>query len=213
MYIFVVISFKFHDNWLVQEPLQSHSWKFEKAVWWVTESLSASVSAMEVQMEPAVECTDRTMHCCALSSDNDSLCEEPTVGAATGGRPWTRLLSSSSSSSSFCTDRLSSGYSSIQSAPSPSISSSQVSPQNPAGFCLLLPPAQRTRRQVKRKNTAAHSGGEPEHDEDAANVAFLSLWLIDRKLPSLNASLPGCLPGALWFTGADGLYLRAARVR
>lgn len=132
-------------------------------------------------MEPAVACTDRKMHCCALSSDNDSLCEEPTVEAATGfgsGRPWTRLLSSSSSS--FCTDRCSSGYSSIQSIPSPSVSSSlvsssQVSPQNPAGFCLLLPPAQRTRRQVKRKNTAAHSGGEPEHDEDAANVAFLSL--------------------------------------
>ncbi len=130
-------------------------------------------------MEPAVECADRKMHCCALSSDDDSLCEEATEEAATGGssRPWTCHLSSSSSSSSstFCTDHCSSGYSSIQSVPSPSISSSLVSPQNPAGFCLLLPPAQRTRRQVKRKNTAAHSGGEAERDEDAANVAFLSL--------------------------------------
>uniref|UniRef100_A0A9J8DES1 Cyclin-F n=1 Tax=Cyprinus carpio carpio TaxID=630221 RepID=A0A9J8DES1_CYPCA len=136
------------------------------------------ISAMEVQMEPAVECADRQMHCCAPSSDEDSLCEEHTEEEATGasGRPWTRHLSSSSSSSStFCTDRLSSGYSSIQSVPSPPVSSSLVSPKNPAGFCLLLPPAQRTRRQVKRKNTAAHSGGEADRDEDTANVAFLSL--------------------------------------
>ncbi|XP_059417694.1 cyclin-F [Carassius carassius] len=133
------------------------------------------ISAMEVQMEPAVECADRQMHCCALSSDDDSLCEEPTEEEAMGGsnRPWTCHLSSSSST--YCTERLSSGYSSIQSVPSPPVSSSVVSPKNPAGFCLLLPPAQRTRRQVKRKNTAAHSGGEAERDEDAANVAFLSL--------------------------------------
>uniref|UniRef100_A0A671SDF0 Cyclin-F-like n=1 Tax=Sinocyclocheilus anshuiensis TaxID=1608454 RepID=A0A671SDF0_9TELE len=131
------------------------------------------ISAMEVQMEPAVECADRQTHCCALSSDDDSLCEEHTEEEATG--PWKHHLSSSSSSSTFCTDRRSSGYSSIQSVPSPSVSSSLVSPQNPAGFLLLLPPAQRTRRQVKRKNTAAHSGGEAERDEDAANVAFLSL--------------------------------------
>ncbi|XP_016381269.1 cyclin-F-like [Sinocyclocheilus rhinocerous] len=130
------------------------------------------ISAMEVQMEPAVECADRQTHCCALSSDDDSLCEEHTEEEATG--PWKHHLSSSSSST-FCTDRRSLGYSSIQSVPSPSVSSSLVSPQNPAGFLLLLPPAQRTRRQVKRKNTAAHSGGEAERDEDAANVAFLSL--------------------------------------
>uniref|UniRef100_A0A8C1N9W7 Cyclin-F n=1 Tax=Cyprinus carpio TaxID=7962 RepID=A0A8C1N9W7_CYPCA len=115
-------------------------------------------------------------HCCVLSSDDDSLCEEHTEEAATGGsaRPWKPHLSSSSSSSSS-TDRRSSGYSSIQSVPSPSVSSSLASPQNPAGFLLLLPPAQSTRRQVKRKNTAAHSGGEAERDKDAANVAFLSL--------------------------------------
>ncbi|XP_016149266.1 cyclin-F-like [Sinocyclocheilus grahami] len=142
-------------------------------------SNSKRLSAMEVQMEPAVECADKQTHCCVLSSNDDSLCEEPTEAATGGsGRPWTRHLSSSSSSSSsstFCTDHLSSGYSSIQSIPSPPVSSSLVSPQNPAGFCLLLPPAQRTLRQVKRKNTAAHSGGEAEHDEGAANVAFLSL--------------------------------------
>ncbi|XP_073681356.1 cyclin-F [Garra rufa] len=138
------------------------------------------ISAMEVQMEPALECADRQTHCCALSSDDDSFCEEPTEEEATSGsaRPWKRHLSSSSSSFSssiFCTDRRSSGYSSIQSVPSPSVSSSLVSPQNPGGFQLVLPPTQRTRRQVKRKNTAAHSGGEAERDEDAANVAFLSL--------------------------------------
>uniref|UniRef100_A0A8C2J9Q4 Cyclin-F n=1 Tax=Cyprinus carpio TaxID=7962 RepID=A0A8C2J9Q4_CYPCA len=134
------------------------------------------VSTLEVQMEPAVECADRQTHCCMLSSDDDSLCEEHTEEAATGGsaRPWKHHLSSSSSSTSS-TDRLSSGYSSIQSVPSPSVSSSLASPQNPAGFLLLLPPAQSTRRQVKRKNTAAHSGGEADRDEDAANMAFLSL--------------------------------------
>uniref|UniRef100_A0A8C2JBB8 Cyclin-F n=1 Tax=Cyprinus carpio TaxID=7962 RepID=A0A8C2JBB8_CYPCA len=110
------------------------------------------VSTLEVQMEPAVECADRQTHCCMLSSDDDSLCEDTSS-----------------------TDRLSSGYSSIQSVPSPSVSSSLASPQNPAGFLLLLPPAQSTRRQVKRKNTAAHSGGEADRDEDAANMAFLSL--------------------------------------
>lgn len=150
-------------------------------MWWVTESLSATVSAMEVQMELPVVCGDGKPHCCALSSDDDSICEEPieeeaaTWGSSSRSSPWIRHISSSSSS--FCTDRRSSGYSSIQSVPSPSVSSSLVSPQNLSGFRLLLPPAQRTRRQVKRKNTAAHSGGEAEREEDAANVAFFSLWL------------------------------------
>uniref|UniRef100_A0A672NI93 Cyclin-F n=1 Tax=Sinocyclocheilus grahami TaxID=75366 RepID=A0A672NI93_SINGR len=140
----------------------SNSKRCELTLRALTESLSATVSAMEVQMEPAVECADKQTHCCVLSSNDDSLCEEPTEAATGGsGRPWTHHLSS--------------GYSSIQSIPSPPVSSSLVSPQNPAGFCLLLPPAQRTLRQVKRKNTAAHSGGEAEHDEGAANVAFLSL--------------------------------------
>lgn len=118
-------------------------------------------------------------HCCALSSDDDdNLSEEPSEEeeeTSSRSRPWIRHISSSSSSSTFCTDRRSSGYSSIQSVPSPSVSSSLVSPQNLSGFRLLLPPAPRTRRQVKRKNTAAHSGGEAERDEGDANLAFLSL--------------------------------------
>lgn len=134
---------------------------------------------MEVQLELPVECGDGQPHCCALSSDDDSLSEEPIeeeVATSSRSSPWIRHISSSSSSScTFCTDRHSSGYSSIQSVPSPSVSSSLVSPQNLSGFRLLLPSVQRTRRQVKRKNTAAHSGGEAEREEDAANVAFLSL--------------------------------------
>lgn len=131
-------------------------------------------------MELPVEHGDGQPHCCTFSSDDDSICEEPTeeeaaatCGSSSRSSPWIRHISSSSSS--FCTDRRSSGYSSIQSVPSPSVSSSLVSPQNLSGFRLLLPPVQRTRRQVKRKNTAAHSGGEAEREEDAANVAFLSL--------------------------------------
>ncbi|XP_067278900.1 cyclin-F isoform X2 [Pseudorasbora parva] len=136
------------------------------------------ISVMEVQMELPVERGDGQQHCCALSSDDDSLREEPdeeeaTCGSSSRSRPWTRHISSSSSST-FCTDRCSSGYSSIQSVPSPSVSSSLVSPQTLPGVRLLLLPAQRTRRQVKRKNTAAHSGGEAERDEGAATVAFLS---------------------------------------
>ncbi|XP_056608079.1 cyclin-F [Triplophysa dalaica] len=145
------------------------------------------LSVMEVQMEVPVETADRRHHCCELSSD-DSLCEEnnneeATHGGSSRSRPWLRHLSSSSCSSCpVCTDLHSSGYSSIQSAPSPSISASLVPhPLSPSaqphsststGFSLLLPPSQRTRRQVKRKNTAAHSGGELE---DADEVAFLSL--------------------------------------
>ncbi|XP_073713838.1 cyclin-F-like [Misgurnus anguillicaudatus] len=140
------------------------------------------LSFMEVQMEIPVESGDRRPHCCVLSSDeDDSLCEDKNNEETTcRTRPWLRHLSSSSCSSCpNCTDLQSSGYSSIQSVPSPSVSAPSV-PQNStsAGFCLLLPPSQRTRRQVKRKNTAAHSGGEIEGDlepgEDAADVAFLS---------------------------------------
>ncbi|XP_051573040.1 cyclin-F-like [Myxocyprinus asiaticus] len=163
------------------------------------------VSVMEVQVELPIESGDLQMHCCAISSDDDSLSEEinnnnedSVCGSSSSrSRPWQCHLSSSSCSSClFCTDRHSSGYSSIQSVPSPSVSTSVVpsifSPpgltQNSAsgfplnsasGFRLLLPPVQRTRRQVKRKNTAAHSGGEAEggleNEDDAANVAFLSL--------------------------------------
>lgn len=133
------------------------------------------ISTMEVQMELPLDCADRQTHCCLLSSDDTSLCEEDEQEPPTGdSKPWTRHLSSSSTSSSssscgFCTDRHSSGYSSIQSFPSPTGSSALVSPQNPPGV-----PSQRIRRQVKRKNTAAHSAGEAEQEDDAANLAFLS---------------------------------------
>lgn len=163
-----------------------------------SDPLRAPVSTMEVQMELPLDCADRQTHCCLLSSDDTSLCEEDEQEPPTGGsKPWTRHLSSSSTSSSssscgFCTDRHSSGYSSIQSFPSPTGSSALVSPQNPPGV-----PSQRIRRQVKRKNTAAHSAGEAEQEDDAANLAFLSFW----STGSLNASLPGCPPGALWING------------
>ncbi|XP_056308562.1 cyclin-F-like [Danio aesculapii] len=132
------------------------------------------ISTMEVQIELPLDCADGQTHCCLLSSDDTSLCEDDEQEPPTGSsKPWTRHLSSSTSSSSsscgFCTDRQSSGYSSIQSFPSPSVSSALVSPQNPPGF-----PSQRIRRQVKRKNTAAHSAGEAEQEDDAANLAFLS---------------------------------------
>ncbi|TRY96419.1 hypothetical protein DNTS_021455 [Danionella cerebrum] len=125
------------------------------------------VSAMEVQMELPPDAEDPTTQCCMSSSDDDdddednSAHRKPNEEAATGGRVWTCYLSSSSSTSSFCTDHQSSGYSSIQSVPSPN---------DPNDFGVRL-------RQVKRKNSAAHHGGDAEFGDDgsAANVAFLSL--------------------------------------
>ncbi|XP_048848122.1 cyclin-F isoform X2 [Brienomyrus brachyistius] len=144
--------------------------------------------APEILLTHEVQPADLRQHCRALSSDEDSLCESDADGASqpqhsgkepllhTGAEPSPRLAS---------VDLQSSGYSSVQS-PSPSSSCSSppslisctlpnltassvlVSP----GFCPLMGTARAKsfgRRQVKRKNGAAHSGGEE------AAEGFLSL--------------------------------------
>ncbi|KAM3599002.1 uncharacterized protein V6R79_025332 [Siganus canaliculatus] len=144
-------------------------------------------STMCIKLHPLTE-DKRLEHCRALSSDEDSFCEaEKDVSKCHQAR---ELL---------C---FSSGYSSVQSVSPSSTCSSSMSPLMPCtfktfttspgtasakpqpGFRLLVP-MQRPRgtftKQVKRKNVAAHSGGEVEREEEGegykctANAGFLSL--------------------------------------
>ena len=149
--------------------------------------------ALHLETEPA----EREHRCRALSSDEDSFCQDGQQKAAEGQcsarrRPREPLVFTSEPSS---------GYSSVQST-SPSTStlmpctftavppaSHSASAHAVPGFRLLVPmqrPRCAARRQVKRKNAAAHSGGEMEKEEEeeeddedvevyAASVGFLSL--------------------------------------
>ncbi|CAK6962999.1 cyclin-F [Scomber scombrus] len=130
-------------------------------------------------------------HCRALSSDEDSFCEvEREVNKDFQDRE----------PLSFTTDPHSSGYSSVQSVSPSSTCSSSLMPctlktfttslgaacaNSQPGFRLLVPmqrPRGTSSKQVKRKNSAAHSGGEVEREEEegerdeySANAGFLSL--------------------------------------
>ena len=160
----------------------------------VPSPLSASAVALHLLETEAAE---REHRCRALSSDEDSSCQDGKQKAAEGPcsarrRPREPLVFSNEPSS---------GYSSVQStSPSSSTTSTLMPctftavPPDPAshsasahavpGFRLLVPmqrPRCAARRQVKRKNAAAHSGGEMEEEDDedvevyAASVGFLSL--------------------------------------
>lgn len=138
-------------------------------------------SMTSIELHSVTEDKDR-VHCRAMSSDDDSLCEDESDK----GKP------KATEAATF-----SSGYSSVHSASpsSPSSSSSSPSPLMPctfntfsqasakaqSGFRLLVPmqrPRGLSSKQVKRKNFAAHSGGEVEDEEeggDESNAGFLSL--------------------------------------
>ncbi|XP_060757392.1 cyclin-F [Neoarius graeffei] len=142
------------------------------------------VSVFSVQLQ-TVQSADVRLHCSALSSDEDTM-DAPTASC-----------SSFSSKRPLRINLHSSGYSSVQSsspssaASSSSLMSCHLSPVNLApvsvpaspGFHLLVPmqrPCGSTHRQVKRKNTAAHSGGEMEIEREDGELsydeqAFLSL--------------------------------------
>lgn len=150
--------------------------------------LSISIATMiSIKLHTLTE-DKRLEHCRALSSDEDSFCEaEMDVSKKRQGQ---KPLS------------FSSGYSSVQSV-SPSSTCSASSPLMPCtfktfttslsagsanaqpGFRLLVPmqrPRGTSGKQVKRKNSAAHSGGEVEiedkeveGDKYTANAGFLSL--------------------------------------
>ncbi|XP_068191940.1 cyclin-F [Antennarius striatus] len=139
-------------------------------------------SMASIKLDSLTE-AEKLKHCRALSSDEDSFCE--TEGGVNKNDQGQEHLSSSS------------GYFSVQSI-SPSSTCSSSSPLIPCtfktfttsehtastkaqpGFHLLVPvqrPRGTSSKQVKRKNTAAHSGGEAEEEEDEypANAGFLSL--------------------------------------
>uniref|UniRef100_A0A8C6TC22 Cyclin-F n=1 Tax=Neogobius melanostomus TaxID=47308 RepID=A0A8C6TC22_9GOBI len=133
----------------------------------------------EKDLHPMVDADSREQHCRALSSDDDSLCETDQ-----------ELVENTDQCISSCANPPSSGYSSV--SPSSSCSSSSliactfknltsslgsVSANAQPGFRLLVPmqcPKGTSSKQVKRKNKAAHSGGEVDKS-DGDSVGFLSL--------------------------------------
>lgn len=139
---------------------------------------------ISIRLDPLSE-AEKQENCRALSSDEDSFCE----------------AESEASKNHHCWEpfSFSSGYSTIQSV-SPSSSCSSSSPlmactfktittsmgtsssKGQPGFRLLVPmqrPRGTSSKQVKRKNSAAHSGGEiqreDEEDEYTANLGFQSV--------------------------------------
>lgn len=146
-------------------------------------------SVVALTLEQPVDGEDPRLHCRALSSDEDSFCEgdrwDVEAQGSAEGWPQEALV--------LPPDRHSSGYSSVQSAsPSSTCSSSSLMPctfhtvspasgtgsaKAPPGFRLLVAtpkPRGGARRQIKRKNAAAHSGGETE-EVCASSVGFLNI--------------------------------------
>ncbi|XP_058509004.1 cyclin-F [Solea solea] len=150
-------------------------------------------SMISVQLHPLTDPDGGIEHCRALSSDEDSFCEVE--------KEFKNNFHDQEEPLSVFTDHHSSGYSSVPSvSPSSTCSSSLVpctlktfttslgaaSANGQPGFRLLVPmqrPRGTSSKQVKRKNTAAHSGGEVERrvedgrEEDmySTSVGFLSL--------------------------------------
>ncbi|TSK87602.1 Cyclin-F [Bagarius yarrelli] len=128
------------------------------------------VSVFSVQLPLCMQSAD-----VRLSSDEDSMGEPPT------------FISSVSSKRPLSINLQSSGYSSVQSGSPSTASSSSLVPCNlspvslepassPAssGFCLLVPmqrPSGSTHGQVKRKNTAAHSGEEMDMEREDGEIS------------------------------------------
>ncbi|KAA8585113.1 hypothetical protein FQN60_003807 [Etheostoma spectabile] len=145
-------------------------------------------SMISIKLHSLTDSDKRLEHCRALSSDEDSFSEaERDVSKDCQDK---ELVS-------FSTDLHSSGYSSVQSvSPSSTCCSSSLMPctfktfttsvgaaNAQPGFRLLVPmqrPRGTSSKQVKRKNSAAHSGGEVDKEEEegdkySANARFLSL--------------------------------------
>ncbi|XP_074512733.1 cyclin-F [Sebastes fasciatus] len=148
-------------------------------------------SMISIELHSLTDTDERLEHCRALSSDEDSFSEVEKEASK-----------DCQDQEPFSTDLHSSGYSSVQSiSPSSTCSSSSSSSLMPCtfktittslgaanaqpGFRLLVPmqrPRGPSSKQVKRKNSAAHSGGEVEKveeeegdDEYSTNAGFLSL--------------------------------------
>ncbi|XP_029996899.1 cyclin-F [Sphaeramia orbicularis] len=157
-------------------------------------------SMISIKLHPLTDADRNQQHCTALSSDDDSICEmEEGV----------KMDCQDQEPLSCSADLHSSGYSSVQSISPTSTSSSSLIPctfktfttslgaasaNAQPGFRLLVPmqrPRGTSSKQVKRKNTAAHSGGEmnkededdddddddddEEEEEEGESMGFLSL--------------------------------------
>uniref|UniRef100_A0A8C7NJ60 Cyclin-F n=1 Tax=Oncorhynchus mykiss TaxID=8022 RepID=A0A8C7NJ60_ONCMY len=133
--------------------------------------------AKEGESEDLPECGSK-LHCRALSSDDDKpLSSFITTEFHSSGYSSVQSASPSSNSSSLlmpCT------FTALPPDPTPG-SASSITVALP-GFRLLVPvqrPRAAARKQVKRKNAAAHSGGEREGEDEevvyASSVGFLSL--------------------------------------
>uniref|UniRef100_A0A8C7NKE6 Cyclin-F n=1 Tax=Oncorhynchus mykiss TaxID=8022 RepID=A0A8C7NKE6_ONCMY len=140
------------------------------------EEIDTSVLAMTLEL--ATEPEDSKLHCRALSSDDDKpLSSFITTEFHSSGYSSVQSASPSSNSSSLlmpCT------FTALPPDPTPG-SASSITVALP-GFRLLVPvqrPRAAARKQVKRKNAAAHSGGEREGEDEevvyASSVGFLSL--------------------------------------
>ncbi|KAJ3601485.1 hypothetical protein NHX12_032453 [Muraenolepis orangiensis] len=142
-------------------------------------------SVMTINLHKWSEAEDGLEHCRSLSSDENSFCEAERGEADRDGQG--RARSKSRAPLPFSSDLQSSGYVSVHCSSS-SPTGSSFSPLVPCtikdlpgggggassvdavpGFRLLVP-VQRPRgpscRQVKRKNGAAHSGGEMKVEEE-----------------------------------------------
>lgn len=144
----------------------------------------ADSSLISIKLHTVTDAEDRQQHCRAMSSDEDSICEaDQGLVQNKGQQP-----------SSLSVELQSSGYSSV--SPSSTCSSSSLMPcifktfttslgtasaNAQPGFRLLVPmqrPRGTSSKQVKRKNKAAHSGGEVDRtddEEEESNIGFLSL--------------------------------------
>lgn len=145
---------------------------------------------ISIKLPSLADAGERLEHCRAMSSDEDSFSDGEK-----------EVCKEDEESFSFTTELNSSGYSSVQSASPSSTGSSSSSTLMPGtfkplgtslgtgsadgqpGFRLLVPmqrPRGTSSKQVKRKNSAAHSGGEVEREEEegreySAIAGFLSL--------------------------------------
>lgn len=140
----------------------------------------AESSLISLELHPTADADSRQLHCRAMSSDDDSLCEADQERVENKDQHF-----------SSCANPQSSGYSSVSSSSSCSSSSlipctyknltsrlGSVSANAQPGFRLLVPmqrPRGSSSKQVKRKNKAAHSGGEVHKTDEEENVGFLSL--------------------------------------
>nr|XP_057905399.1 cyclin-F isoform X2 [Doryrhamphus excisus] len=126
-------------------------------------------SVISIQLDPVSEADSGREHCRALSSDEDSFSEadrgehkqDPDAFCYTSGYSSVQSVSPSSTCSS--------SSSSLVPCSLKTFTASSASAHSQPGFRLLVPmqrPRGHSSKPVKRKNSAAHSGGEAGEEEE-----------------------------------------------